>query len=119
MLFGKKAAPPLKNTSPKITMAGTKPNPNPILGEIQKLIWFAMALTLFLALVSYSPQDPSWTTWSSKNQFQNWLGRSGSVVSDLLFQLFGLASFLIAGLFTLFALEKNLLILKTPHRSAL
>jgi len=107
MLFGKKAAPPLKNTSPKITMAGAKPNPNPILGEIQKLIWFAMALTLFLALVSYSPQDPSWTTWSSKNQFQNWLGRSGSVVSDLLFQLFGLASFLIAGLFTLFALRKK------------
>lgn len=107
MLFGKKAPAPLKNTSPKITMAGTKTAANPVAGEIQKLIWFAIALTLLLALVSYSPQDPSWTTWSSKNNFQNWLGRSGSILSDLLFQLFGLASFMIAGLFAVFATKKK------------
>ncbi len=114
MLFGKKSSVPQKNSSPKITMAGAKSAPNPILGEIQRLVWFALALTLVLALLSYSPHDPSWTTWTSKNEFQNWLGRTGSVVSDLLFQVFGLASFMIAGLFTLFASRKKLNLSENP-----
>jgi S-DNA-T family DNA segregation ATPase FtsK/SpoIIIE len=107
MLFGKKQPVPQKQAPKNIPVAGAKPNPNPVLGEIQRLLWFALALTLFLALVSYSPTDPSWTTWTSKNQFQNWLGRSGSIVSDLLYQIFGLASFMIAGIFILFAARKN------------
>lgn len=107
MLFAKKQPAPQKQSPKNITVAGSKPNPNPTLNEIQRLVWFALALTLFLALISYSPQDPSWTTWNSKNQFQNWLGRSGSVVSDVLFQLFGIASFMIAGLFAIFASKKK------------
>jgi len=107
MLFAKKQHTPQKQPSPNITMSGTKTITNPIISEIHRLIWFASALTLVLALLSYSPSDPSWTTWSSKNEFQNWLGRSGSVVSDLLLQLFGVASFLIAALFTLFASRKK------------
>ncbi|MSP18886.1 MAG: DNA translocase FtsK [Bdellovibrionales bacterium] len=106
MFFGKKQSVPQKSMPRSITVAGTRPLPNPLVGEIQRLICFAFALTLILSLLSYSPSDPSWTTWNSKNHFQNWLGRSGSIVSDVLYQLFGLAAFMIAAIFVVFASRK-------------
>jgi S-DNA-T family DNA segregation ATPase FtsK/SpoIIIE len=49
--------------------------------------------------LSYSTQDASWTTWSTQFQIKNWMGRTGSIVADILFQTFGLWSFSIIGIF--------------------
>lgn len=64
--------------------------------EVARLLWLAACVQLTLALVSYSPSDPSWSTWTSKPHFHNWMGRAGSVTADLLLQLFGLTAFALA-----------------------
>src|SRR4051812_11999061 len=73
--------------------------------ELKRLVCFSAALCLILSLISYFPTDPSWSTWSSNTSFQNWMGRFGSCLADLLFQLFGLCAFTLALLPALFALR--------------
>src|SRR5262245_40210970 len=80
----------------RVTSAPIDPSPP---SELKRLLLLGSALYLLLALVSYSPNDPSWTTWSTQNQFQNWMGRAGSGLADLLFQLIGLSSFCVVALF--------------------
>ncbi len=86
----------------RVTPAATDPS---ALGEIKRLVWLAAALYLFFALASYSPTDPSWTTWTTKNHFQNWMGRAGSGLADLLYQVLGLAAFGLCALFAAAALR--------------
>ncbi len=64
-----------------------------IMTELKRLLWLAVAIYLLLALASYSPADPSWSTISTRTAFQNWMGRAGSALSDLLLQTLGLAAF--------------------------
>ena len=57
----------------------------------------SLACLLFLALVSYSPLDPSLNTAaavSTRHPAHNWVGVVGALVSDLLFQSGGIAVFL-------------------------
>ncbi|MBY0370191.1 DNA translocase FtsK 4TM domain-containing protein [bacterium] len=61
--------------------------------ELKRLLWMAGALYLLASLASYSPQDPSWSTWSTRQAFENWMGRTGSILADALLQAFGLAAF--------------------------
>ncbi len=75
--------------------------------ELKRLLWLAASLYLLLALASYSSTDPSWSTWTTKTQFQNWMGRAGSGLADVLFQVFGLSAFGLAGLFGVAALKQN------------
>ncbi len=95
-----------KNNSP---YSSIKPAPLPeaVRGELFRLLWIGLAAVLFLALVSHSPSDPSWSTWSSKGRFENWIGRGGSVISDVLFQLLGLSSFVLCGLLGALGLRKS------------
>jgi DNA segregation ATPase FtsK/SpoIIIE, S-DNA-T family len=83
------------------------PPQNPLWAEITRLLWFTAAVILVLALLSYSPTDPSWSTWSSRASYRNWIGRTGSVVSDLLFQILGLGAFAIAIIFSAHAFTRN------------
>jgi len=50
------------------------------------------AITLALALISYSPLDPSWNTASPVHPPKNYFGPFGAVLSDLLYQLLGLVA---------------------------
>ncbi|NBW98377.1 DNA translocase FtsK [bacterium] len=70
----------------------------PMWNDLWRLFWWVGATFTLMSLLSYSPTDPSWTTWSSQSSFANWMGRTGSIVSDILFQLFGIAAFLLVGL---------------------
>ncbi|HEY0311817.1 MAG TPA: DNA translocase FtsK 4TM domain-containing protein [Allosphingosinicella sp.] len=54
----------------------------------------ALALLLFLALVSYKPTDPSLDT-AAAGPVGNWIGRPGAYASDLLLALFGPPSLLL------------------------
>ena len=50
---------------------------------------------LALALVSYTPTDPSYSTAASGDQIGNWMGRAGAWVSDFTLLVFGLPSVLL------------------------
>lgn len=52
------------------------------------------ALLLLLCLVSYNPRDASYNALSFKEVVDNKIGRLGALISDVLYQIFGLASFL-------------------------
>ncbi|SIO15610.1 DNA segregation ATPase FtsK/SpoIIIE, S-DNA-T family [Parasphingorhabdus marina DSM 22363] len=60
------------------------------------------AIMLFLALVSYSPSDPSFNT-AAGNVEHNWMGLIGSYVSDLLLSLFGIPVVILLPLIAVFA----------------
>jgi DNA segregation ATPase FtsK/SpoIIIE, S-DNA-T family len=74
--------------------------------EVLRILWLASSLFLVLSLVTYSPEDPSWSTWSSKILFHNWMGRIGSIVSDICIQLFGAGS--IAAVVLMFLLSSQI-----------
>jgi len=58
-------------------------------------VMMVVAAILALMLLSYDPADPSFNTVASSGEVHNWLGRFGSYTSDLLWQLFGVAAFLL------------------------
>jgi len=63
--------------------------------EVVGLILIALGVLLSLALISYHPTDPSLNT-ASAEPVRNWIGLFGAVVSDGLFQLLGVTSFVTA-----------------------
>ncbi len=74
--------------------------------DIVGVILIFFALFIFVSLISYDSQDPSWTNtgWAdsqpSELKIHNAIGKAGAYLSDALFQIFGFASFLIS--FSLF-----------------
>ena len=64
------------------------------LAEIFGLTILFSGLFLFLALVTYSPEDPNFI-FPKDTEIKNILGFQGSFVSDLFFQSVGLIAFLI------------------------
>ncbi|HVO61446.1 MAG TPA: DNA translocase FtsK 4TM domain-containing protein [Terriglobales bacterium] len=77
------------------------PTANRRLNELIGFLLCVSALLLFLALVSYSPLDPSLNSASvltGSRAARNWIGIFGAMVSDVFLQVFGIGAFLIAGL---------------------
>src|SRR5258706_10339645 len=73
------------------------PTGNRRLNELIGFVLCVFAGLLFLALVSYSPQDASWNSSSeSAHVSRNWIGMVGAYAADLAFQGFGRAAFLLA-----------------------
>ena len=72
---------------------------------------FLFSLTAFLALslYSHSPQDPSLNSFTLHASVANYCGYAGAFLSDLLYQIFGLAGWLFApaGLFLSLALLRG------------
>ena len=65
------------------------------LAEISGLIIFFFGLALFIALFTYSPEDPNFI-FPNHVKINNFFGFKGSFVSDLFFQSIGLISYLIS-----------------------
>ncbi len=64
--------------------------------EIKGAVCLSLACILLLCLVSYHPQDPSFTHFVSGDQaIHNWIGKAGSYTADSLIRLLGAASFLL------------------------
>ena len=74
--------------------------------EIIGIVLILLSILLFLALISYSPEDPNFI-FTENIVFKNLLGFRGSYTSDLFFQSIGLISFLIS--FTIFFTGINLI----------
>ena len=62
--------------------------------EIFAIIIIILSILLFLALISYSPNDPNFI-FHHNTEIRNFLGFKGSFVADLFFQSIGLISYLI------------------------
>lgn len=65
-------------------------------GEIQGLIYLALAIFLMLCLTSYHPSDPSFTHFAAVSvKTHNLIGYAGSYIADSLIRLLGLSAFLL------------------------
>jgi S-DNA-T family DNA segregation ATPase FtsK/SpoIIIE len=74
------------------------PTENRRLNELIGFVCIAVAVLLALSLISYSPHDPALnvsTASMAENPVRNWIGPAGSYTSDLSFQMFGFAAFLL------------------------
>ena len=65
------------------------------LAEISGLLLFFLSLALFVALFTYSPEDPNFI-FPDNTEIKNFFGFKGSFVSDLFFQSVGLIAYLIS-----------------------
>ncbi len=65
------------------------------LTEISGLILFCLGLALFIALFTYSPEDPNFI-FPDGTEIKNFFGFRGSFVSDLFFQSVGLIAYLVS-----------------------
>ncbi len=84
------------------------PTGNRRLNELIGFLVLVFAVLLVLALVSYSPLDPSLNTASTppaSRPAHNWIGVVGAMVSDLALQLFGIAVFLVPVFLVLYSLR--------------
>ena len=64
------------------------------LNEAAGLVLLSLGLFLWLSLLSYQTQDPSWNTATGAARPLNLTGYAGSYTSDLLLQIFGFTAFL-------------------------
>ncbi len=65
------------------------------LAEISGIMIFSAGILLFIALFSYSPEDPNFI-FPKDTKIKNLLGFQGSFISDLFFQSFGFIAYLIS-----------------------
>ena len=75
------------------------PTENHRLNELIGFVGMTIAILVSLALISYSPHDPSFNVSaesSALHSARNWIGPVGAYGADLLFQGFGYAAFLLA-----------------------
>ncbi|BBO59997.1 DNA translocase FtsK [Mycoavidus sp. B2-EB] len=61
--------------------------------EIRWLLQLACVFFLLMALMSYSPLDPSWTHAVQANRIANWGGRVGAWMADILLLFFGFSAY--------------------------
>ena len=84
------------------------PTANRRLNELIGFLVFVFAVLLFLALLSYSPLDPSLNTAATPlagKPAHNWIGVVGAMVADLALQAFGVAAFLLPALLAMYSLH--------------
>jgi DNA segregation ATPase FtsK/SpoIIIE, S-DNA-T family len=74
------------------------PTENRRLNELIGFVWVVLAVLMGLALISYSPRDAAFNVSAGSTEehvVRNWIGPVGAYSSDLLFQIFGFAAFLL------------------------
>ena len=64
------------------------------LAEFVGITIVALSIFLMISLISYSPEDPNFI-FTDNTEIKNIMGSKGSFISDLLYQSFGLITFLI------------------------
>ena len=104
----KRRAPARRPNAPMIFARAFTPTGNRRLNELIGFLVLVSAVLLVLALVSYSPVDPSLNTAASPppgRPAHNWIGLVGATVSDLALQAFGIAVFLIPVFLVLYAVR--------------
>ena len=86
-------------------MSFLAPTKHPRLNEVIGLVLFTLATLFALSLISYHPMDPSLNVSrnpASQEVIQNFIGRFGSTLADLLLTAFGYAAFIFPIVFSIF-----------------
>ena len=65
-----------------------------IIREGSLLLWLLACIYLLLALFSYSPQDPGWSSTGTNAIAQNTLGPTGAWIADRFLSFFGYVAYL-------------------------
>jgi S-DNA-T family DNA segregation ATPase FtsK/SpoIIIE len=84
------------------------PTANRRLNEPIGFLLFVVAILLVLALVSYSPLDPSLNTAATPaagKPAHNWIGVVGAFGADVMLQLFGVSAFLLPAFLAMYSLN--------------
>jgi len=84
------------------------PTANRRLNELIGFLVFVFAVLLVLALISYSPLDPSLNTAAAPiagRPAHNWIGVVGAFAADLVLQVFGVSAFLLPAFLAMYALN--------------
>ena len=84
------------------------PTTNRRLNELIGFLIFVFAILLVLALISYSPLDPSLNTAANPvggRPAHNWIGVVGALISDVMLQLFGVTAFLVPTFLAMYSLH--------------
>ncbi len=76
-------------------MNGSTSRPHSRLSEAGGILFLLLGLLVWLSLLSYHPEDPSFNTAAGAVRCRNLIGPAGSYLSDLCWQGLGLASFLL------------------------
>jgi len=97
-----------RRSNPNMTVLARAftPTANRRLNELIGFLVLVVATLLLLALVSYSPLDPSFNTAATplvSRPTHNWVGIFGAIGSDLAIQLLGVAAFLVPVFLVLYA----------------
>src|SRR5687767_15903034 len=71
--------------------------------EIVAVVLLALAVLIFLCLVSYNPSDPAIFFSASTQRVQNWIGVVGANVAAFLFNAVGLVAYIFPALIALIA----------------
>src|ERR1700732_1908432 len=103
-----RAPSPATSTFPQseeICVRVLTPTENNRLNELIGFLGVTIAILVALALLSYSPHDPSFNVSADSpdmHSARNWIGPVGAYSADLFFQAFGYAAFLLpVGIFLL------------------
>ena len=101
---------PAKRSNAKMNIGSRAftPTANRRLNELIGFLLFVFAVLLVLALVSYSPLDPSLNTAATPlagRPAHNWIGVFGALVADLALQIFGVSAFLIPAFLAMYSLR--------------
>lgn len=72
--------------------------------DIWGMLFIALGLFTIFSLMSYSPQDPSFSAWTVSKS-ANYCGFLGGFFADILLQTFGLASWCFAGYFLIIGVK--------------
>lgn len=65
------------------------------LNEFFGIVFLASSCLLLLSLISYDSMDPGLHVAAPHRQYANYAGKIGAMIADYLFELFGLAAFLL------------------------
>ncbi|MBM3747320.1 MAG: DNA translocase FtsK [Acidobacteria bacterium] len=76
-------------------MNGATSRPHSRLGEAGGILFLLLGLAIWLSLLSYHPEDPSFNTAAGGVRSRNLIGPTGSYLADLCWQGLGLAGFLL------------------------
>lgn len=91
----------------KITIETDQPPVELVLGKATKLVLFALALLVFLALISFDPADSeSLANGGPSYEINNWIGHVGAHLSGRLLLVFGFAIYPAVILFLLSFLRR-------------
>src|SRR5947209_1451694 len=79
----------------KVSFSLFRPTRSRRLNELVGFCLLAVSVLLTLALVSYTPSDPSFNTAAATSKAHNWVGPIGADFADLALQVLGVGAFMV------------------------